>query len=258
MFLGDVEQSTLTMKSMTSKLSLLLTGVLLTLPFEAQAQNLLTNGSFEQYSGGATDARFPDTLQGITSQNGWTLNDSNHALFQSASSFADAAQHYYQGTNGSYFTEFAGAGADGREWAEQTVSIIGGQTYRLSFDHASGGIWWQSAGIWVSTGGTAFDVDLSGAFSYSHTYTHPTSAFDGTTPPAGLNPTSWVSDSYDFTPGSSGNLTVRFTALNGGTNWIDNTSLTTVTAAPEPTGAVLLGAAGLLAIVRRRRLRCAS
>jgi hypothetical protein len=207
---------------------------------EANAANLLLNGSFETSTyvapipGGYAFGPYSPTL-GSSSTNNWSLSptvgdNSGAVRLLSQDIDGSGAIGGLAASVGTYAVSLEGA----TSWISQTITLAAGQ-YQLSFDASR----WITAlavnPIYASLGGVNFSFNNStAAFSPTQGYNTYTSGV--------------------FTLATAGAYELRIAANNpaggysGGTA-VDNVSLTAV---PEPSSLALLGL-GAVALLRRRR-----
>ncbi|MEM1157060.1 MAG: hypothetical protein AAF649_08725 [Verrucomicrobiota bacterium] len=218
--------------------------------------NLLTNGSFENEPASSQDNQGYYT-QNITSSattftiNGWTFG-------RLAGSNSGSPRFHWYETNdrpswtnlpqdGDWAIQLNSDNRNSRLWVEQTVSVTAGLEYELSFyyiDEAVGSFEDDEVGVTAS---------ISGVVVSSTDFQYRDDDF-----PASLTDT-WRNETIRFTPGTSGNITIRFTDLIPSSNvqqnvLLDNISLQVVPEASAATAAfVLLLAWGFRRSVRRIR-----
>lgn len=201
--------------------------------------NLVTNGSFETVNGAYTVAGNAQLLQfsGSGGSNssflpGWTVGGSAVASGYT-SDFWTTANVGAFGTppDGTHYL-YMSSGAGGTNWLSQTVSgLTVGNTYQVSY--------WQSATAGYGTT-PSWDVTLGG------------STFNG---PAITSYGNFQQVTTTFVATASSEL-LKFNQVGIGAPQyvaLDGISLTQVATVPEPSAALLVGAAGFAILVRRRR-----
>lgn len=214
--------------------------VVLTFAPAATAQNLLTNGSFE--NGTFTDnGNGAESLNvGSTAMTGWTVTSQSLAWLKTPNSYGVTS------ANGSFFLDLTGYNDNGIfAGVTQTIATTVGQSYVLSFELGAD----QSASVY--SGPMGLRATAGGA---SQTFTF--------TPAAGSTGNQWATFALPFVAsGTSTTITLLGTQSGGGQYLgLDNVSLQAVsTAAPEPSSLALVGALlpGLMgaAAARARRRR---
>ncbi|MEM6884296.1 MAG: hypothetical protein AAF571_04635 [Verrucomicrobiota bacterium] len=214
--------------------------------------NLLTNGSFENEPGSSLGSQGYYT-QSITSSattftiNGWTFgrlagNNNGNPRF-----------HWYETNDrpswtnlpqdGDWAIQLNSDNRDSRLWVEQTVAVTAGLVYELSFhyiDESVGSFEDDEVGVTAS---------ISGVVTSSNSFQYRDDDF-----PASLTDT-WRNETIRFTPGSSGNITIRFTDLIPSSNvqqnvLLDNISLQVV---PEASAIIAFLTVTAACLVQRRQ-----
>jgi len=220
---------------------------------EAHAVNLLTNGSFETWSGGDTTiASQPDRVfnDGTLVVPGW-----NFAIGLSSDLYRDLAasgaqSNHYDAADLSYL---AGSGSFDtlHEGISQTFAVTPSTTYQLTFQMAPGGLNYNNSWIENASVGSSWHVDITGALTSPVNNIYPSNLadFNASGP---TNPLNWTSKSLTFTSNATGGAaTLLFTAYGDMTHiFLDNVVLTRADV-PEPS--TLMGLAiGLVACAPRR------
>ena len=218
---------------MQSKRFLLLPLMIAATPMFAQAQNLISNGSFEQP---AFNTRGVDTFSSIA---GWTVSNE----IEIRRNWVGTAQ------DGLNFAELDTGGANSNNSAWQDIATQVGATYTLSF--------WYSNRPYLSDGDhSAVNANTSGL---DWTF----GSDNGSTlvqPKITDEKNHWVQFNQDFVATST-TTRVMFTATgtaDGLGSSLDNVSVTLLSAAPvpEPASFALLAAGlGAIGFVGRRRGR---
>jgi hypothetical protein len=214
----------------------------------AQAQNLITNGSFEQF-----DATHPfivyadDTaryLPGSTGILGWTVTSGTDiAMSGPSNSYGDYA------SDGSYSLDLTGYD-DHNPFGgvSQFITTIAGHHYRLTFDLGNNVNYVnenQPVAVDASAGGT-FQIFNNQVYDHS---THPVE--------------SWATQTLDFVADDSSTLITLHGALSGANQaaiGLDNVSVVELdsSAAPEPASwALMLGGFGAIGGAMRSRRKAA-
>ena len=186
-----------------------LTSIAMTVPARA---NLITNGSFENGTGGAAFGSFVTPQVGSTQITGWTVVQSD----------IDWINGYWQAEDGTHSLDLNGD--DGAGGIEQTITTNVGQAYRMTF--------WLAGNpdgpptiktLTASAGATSL------AYSFDDTGDSRSSM-------------GWIEESLDFIATSS-STEIEFLSTTSGCCYgpaLDNVSVASV---PEPTSLGLLGAA---------------
>lgn len=222
--------------------------------------NLLTNGSFESWTGGYTPTTQPDRIF-----NDLTLNVSGwiFAIGLSSDLYRDmnasgAQSSYYSASHGDYL---AGSGSfqTTHEGISQSFAVAPNTTYQLTFEMAPGGLNYSGSWIENATVGSSWLVELSGALTsgVSNTFNSNLAHFDSS---ATTNPLAWTPQSQLFTSDSAGgSVLLKFTAFGDLTHvFLDNVVVEAV-GVPEPASfmILLIGLGGILALRRRGDSRIA-
>ena len=239
----------------TKAVAIVLTTVLAIGNGSAYGLNLLTNGSFESWSGGYTPATQPDRIfNDLTlAVPGW-----NFAIGLSSDLYRDmnasgAQSNYYSAADGDYL---AGSGSfqTTHEGISQTFTVAANTTYQLSFEMAPGGLNYSGSWIENATIGSSWLVELSGALTsaVSNTFNTNLAHFDAS---ATTNPLVWTPQSLSFTSDSvGGSVLLKFTAFGDLTHvFLDNVVVESAVS-PEPSS-LLISLSGCVVALRRRR-RC--
>jgi hypothetical protein len=202
----------------------------------ARAENLLTNGSFEQGAFGSPPNGFTSLTPGSTAITGWTVFNDQIAWGTTPNFTPITAQ------DGVKFLDLQDPGATPAPYGgvTQVISTANGQLYRLTF---------QTGAL----EDTSFDPDLGGPVTIRATA--GATSMDFVLAPPTNSGMQWMSFDLDFTA-TSGSTAISLLGISG-ENFlgIDNAS---VTAVPEP-GTVSLfafGAVGVLGwLILKRRSR---
>jgi hypothetical protein len=183
------------------------------------AGNLVVNGDFE--SPAVLLNGMYQCFSNSSFQN-WTSAGTHGSCFiqQNTDAFGSA----FSGTKLMYVNDFGDTGTQ----LSQLLTLIAGTTYKLSF---------EVSGLKGRTGSVGLGVDLG-------TDHHAVAA------PSGGG---WTGFSYDYTAGTSGATSLKFTATSGPVN-IDAVSVVALPAVPEPESwALMLAGLGAIGLVARRR-----
>jgi hypothetical protein len=217
-----------------------LLGTMLAVP--ARGANLLTNGSFEIWTGGQLVGNEPDRIfnDGSLVVAGW-----NFAIGLSSDIYRDlnapgALSAYYDAADGNYL---AGAGSFGtlHEGISQTFLVSPNTQYQVTFQMAPGGLNYSGSWIENASVGSSWMVDITGAVPspINNSYNNNLANFNasGTT-----NPLVWTPQSLIFTSDAvGGSVTLQFTAYGDMTHdFLDNVTVIPVEV-PEPSTLVLAG-----------------
>lgn len=229
----------------------------------SHAASLLSNGSFETWSGGYTPSNQPDRIfnDGSLAVSGW-----NFAIGLSSDLYRDknatgATSNFYQAAQADYL---AGSGSFGtlHEGISQSFIAAPSTWHLLTFKTAPGGLNYSASWIENATVGSSWKVDVTGAVPapVSATFNNNLSDFNasGTT-----NPLVWTARSMYFkSDATGGSINIQFTAYGDNTHvFLDDVVLTETAGPPVPAlggpGAFVL-ANGLMLfavwMIRRRRV----
>jgi hypothetical protein len=197
----------------------------------ARAQNLLTNGSFENGAFGNPPQGYNSLPSGSTSITGWTVYNDQIAWITTPNFTPLTAQ------DGTKFLDMQDPGFAGAPygWVTQTIATTVGQPYQLTF----------YIGVLEDN---SFDPNLGGPVTIRASA--GATSMDFTYAPPPLPTTQWMSFSLNFT-GASASTAISLLGI-GGENFlgVDNAS---VIAVPEASSAVLLFAGAIGASLGRRR-----
>ncbi|HMI20648.1 MAG TPA: PEPxxWA-CTERM sorting domain-containing protein [Sphingomonas sp.] len=214
----------------------------------AQAQNLLTNGSFELFDADhpyVPDGNDTDTFNpGSTGILGWTVTaGTNISVDGPTNPFGEIA------SDGSYSLDLTGY-ADSNPFGgvSQSIATVAGQHYRLTFDLGNN----------VHYVNEAYDLAiLASAGATSQTFTNPVYQ-------QSFNPVvSWATETMDFVATGSSTLITLHGGISGANQaaiGLDNVSVVQLdsSAAPEPASwALMLGGFGMVGGALRSRKRAA-
>ena len=183
----------------------------------AQADELITNGSFEQTNFAGT---FTTLSAGSFGLFGWSV----------ANGGVDLINTYWQAAQGSQYSVDLSAGSAGS--ISQTINTVSGQDYRLTFYVAGNPDGDLVKEMQVSVGGVPAIVFDAGGKSRSNM--------------------GWRMETINF-KGEGRATTISFSGMNDSAYGmaLDHVSVTTV---PEPESfAMLLAGLGLVGVVARRR-----
>ena len=212
----------------------------------AQAQNLITNGSFEQFDAAHPFVVYADDtaryLPGSTGILGWTVTaGTDVAMSGPSNGYGDYA------SDGGYSLDLTGYD-DSNPFGgvSQSIATVAGQHYRLTFDLGNN----------VRYVNENYDVAiLASAGLTAQTFTNP--VYDH-----GINPVvSWASQTMDFVATGSSTLISLHGGISGaqqGAIGLDNVSVVQLdsSAAPEPASwALILGGFGAIGGALRNRKR---
>jgi hypothetical protein len=220
----------------------------------AHAINLLTNGSFETWSGGdqSSAAVQPDRIfnNGTLSVTGWTFNIGLSSDLYRDQNAGGALSNYYDAQHGDYL---AGSGSffTTHEGISQTFFVLPNTLHKLTFQMAPGGL--NYSGSWIENASVSshWNVQVTGAVvsPVNQNYASNLADFNasGTT-----NPINWTQKTKYFQSNAVGGLvTLQFTAFGDLTHiFLDNVAVEE-TAVPEPNS--IVGLAALLVLVTSAR-----
>jgi hypothetical protein len=192
------------------------------------AVNLLTNGSFEVWTGGdeSSSAQQPDRIFNNGSSSfvvaGWNMNIGLSSDLYRDLNAAGALSSYYDAADGDYL---AGSGSIStlHEGISQTFVVAPSTLHKLTFQMAPGGLNYNGSWIENAAVGSSWKVDITGAVpsTVSQSYNSSLAHFNasGTT-----NPLQWTPKSLLFNSNSTGGLvTLSFTAFGDMTHiFLDN------------------------------------
>lgn len=184
---------------------------------QAAAANLVVNGDFETPAV-PTSPGYVCFSNSIDS--GWTSAGTHGSCYiaQNTGPFGPA----YEGSQYMYVNDYAIAGTV----LSQSLSLVGGTTYRLTFAQGGAPVTDPSAGLAVQFGSASLAIDPRDA--------------------------SWKVFSLTYTPSLSGTELLSFSSTTAGAVTLDAVS---VVAVPEPASVamLLMGLLGVGAIARRAR-----
>ena len=229
-------------------------GVLLAFPCSGE---MISNGSFETFSGGTFDSggnRYYFALQGSdpysssTALSGWTMYRSGMSSFYSINVGTGLPDGDHTLCLTGSLTGSGGLTVN-PEWVSQDFSVEVGNIYTVSYYEK-----YRQAGGFLDSfvsaalgeldlvASTGNDVTGSGTSTLTqHTLT---------------SSSSWTQYSYDFTPNTDTTVTLTFkTGDSGNYGAFLDEVVVSATPVPEPSaiGLVLAGLGGLLAYARRKR-----
>jgi len=205
---------------MKSTLTSALVAALVVIAAPAHASTeLVTNGTFEAYTGGAFSGHAKINA-GSNALTGWTVGNTS----------VDVINGAYGAVSGNSIDML---GSPGPGFLSQSIATIAGQRYTLSFDLS------QNLGSDNTASGKALFVDVGG------TQTQFTASF--------TNASALSHESFTFLATNSSTLLKFSSAVSGNSGAVlDNVSV--MAAVPEPeTYAMLLAGLGLMAGVARRK-----
>jgi len=214
----------------------------------AQAQNLITNGSFELFDDAHPFIVYTDDtaryFPGSTGILGWTVTaGTDIALSGPTNSYGDYA------SDGSYSLELTGY-EDSNPFGgvSQTIATVAGRHYRLTFDLGNN----------VRYVNELYDdAILASAGATSQTFTNP--IYDHSNNPA----QSWATETMDFVATGSSTLITLHGGISGANQaaiGLDNVSVVQLdsSAAPEPASwALMLAGFGAIGGALRNRRKAA-
>jgi hypothetical protein len=202
----------------------------------AHAVNLLTNGSFETWTGGdQSSASQPDRIfnDGSLSVLGWTFNIGLSSDLYRDSNASGALTHYYDAQDGDYL---AGSGSffTLHEGISQTFFVLPNTLHKLTFQMAPGGLNYNGSWIENASVSSHWNVQVSGAVANPVNQNFASNLADfnalGTT-----NPINWTQKTKYFMSDSIGGLvTLQFFAYGDLTHIFLDNVVVEETVVPEP------------------------
>jgi hypothetical protein len=208
----------------------------------ANAQNLITNGSFELGPEGT-----PDYAKTWAAPVNWVSLGGDTSFGKGGVDYSTTA------TDGSYLASLGGNASWTAGVKTTWFSLTQGQQYTFSFDATGQGAYMAD---WTPVAWEQWKMGLYYTVRYTDGALINTTAVDGAVFPVAIN--NWTTTSVTFTPAQSGNVTVEvFTYNNSWTpngyvySAVDNFKLEAA-AVPEPASLGLLGLSSVLLLRRRR------
>jgi hypothetical protein len=208
----------------------------------ANAQNLITNGSFELGPEGT-----PDYAKTWAAPVNWVSLGGDTSFGKGGVDYSITA------TDGSYLASIGGTASFNAGVKTTWFSLTQGQQYTFSFDATGQGAYMAD---WTPVAWEQWKMGLYYTVRYTDGALINTTAVDGAVFPVAIN--NWTTTSVTFTPAQSGNVTVEvFTYNNSWTpngyvySAVDNFKLEAA-AVPEPASLGLLGLSSVLLLRRRR------
>jgi len=223
----------------------------------AHAVNLLTNGSFEIWTGGdqSNSASQPDRIfnNGTLNVLGWTFNIGlSSDLYRDLNAAGAVANHYdaqdgdYLAGSGSFFTLHEGI--------SQTFFVLPNTLHKLTFEMAPGGLYYNGSWIENASVSSHWNVQLTGAVASPVNQNYASNLADFSTS-ATTNPLNWTKKTKYFMSDAVGGLvTLQFLAHGDLTHIFLDNVIVEETAVPEP--ASWLGLVAMLATVGGSRRGC--
>jgi hypothetical protein len=170
----------------------------------ANAQNLITNGSFELGPDGT-----PNYLKTWSSPQGWVSLGGDTSFGQGGVDYSTTA------TVGSYLASIGGNASFNAGVKTTWFSLTEGQEYTFSFDAAGQGAYTDQ---WAPVAWEQWKMGLYYTVRYTDGVLINTAAADGAVFPVAIN--SWTTTSVTFTAAQSGFVSVEVFSYNNG--WTPN------------------------------------